>query len=232
METIQRSEIEIGCKTKLGELLNQIKVFATKYDNYLKVQSYQSQFLKPASQSIRQRLELLKWLLTSICCMEVEYEFNNRIMAKYSRLEEEVEDMCIMVKQFLDMKLLDVDTYNQLRSSKGEFDQKYSLIWANREKSDHYFLKLLPAMNRRLKRLVPIVPTSLSASQFEELIINFLASISTFEEETKLKREFGEFYEKIHEFNDFLNTQYKSDFKSIQPYLDLGNDISCNQLFA
>ena len=231
METIDRSEIESECKARLGELLKRIKVFASKYDNYLKAQSYQStvlQFWKPASRSVHHRLELLEWLLTSICYMEVELELNNRLMEKYSRLEEEAEDTCLIMRQFLQMKCLDAEVYEQLKASKQEFDQNYSTIWANREKSDHYFLELLPEMDGRLKRLTPIQPTPSSASEFEELILSYLASISTFEEETKLKSEFDEFFQKIYDFNNFLNAQYKSDLKSIESYLKQGNSIFCN----
>lgn len=234
MAVIDRSEIENEYKKKLDKILDQIKGFESKCGNYFKFQPYLSQFFRPASQLIGHHLELLKWLLTSIYLLEMEFEFNNQITEKYSHLEEEVEDVCVIIKQLFNSKSLEVETYNSLTASKCEFDRNFSAIWANRAKSDHYFWWLWPKMNDELTRLMPIgfaKPNS-DNSQLDESIIEFLTNISTFEDEASLKKRFDEFYDEVKKLNDFLNVQYESDHESVKAFLDLGNSKSYTEMFC
>ena len=232
MAVINRFEIENGHKTQLNQRLELVELIKTKCSHYFDVQPCLSQFFRPAKQLIGHRLELLKWLLTSINRLEIELDFNNQIMERYSLLEEEVEEVCLIVKLLFDSKCLDAETHHKLIAARCEFDRNYSKIWANRQKSDEYFLEHLPRMSDQLTGLLPVgLVKSSSPSQSEELIAEFLTTIATFEDETHLRKAFAEFFEEIKKFNDFLNDQYESDSESIKTYLELGNSFDMNKCF-
>lgn len=237
MAVIDRFEVENEYKAKLNKLLDQIKMFESKCDNYcFKVQPYLKQFFKPASRLIGHRLELLRWLLTSIYGLEVEFELNNRIMQKYSWLEEEAEDVCVIVRELFDLKCLDAETYDTLMASRSEFVQNYQAVWDNRERSDLCFLQHWPRMSKYLSCFVPIGFAKLSdaksndAPQFDDLVTEFLAHISTFEDEANLRKTVDEFVDYAKKLNDFLNNQYELDFKPVKTHLDLVNSIYFDQI--
>lgn len=226
MSAIVRDDVNIMFRNKFDLFLNRIDKFQNKFNRYVVDQSYQGKFLKPASQLIENRLQYLKWLISSICLLEIEFEINNKIMEKYSELDEVCEDSHYLVKRLFDSKCLHEESFNSLKEAKFEFEKKYNQILENRRKSDHYFLEALPSTKDELSALVPFdLNKTYDADQFKDLIIVFLSKVPVYRDKVNLEVFLDDFLQKTKMLNEVLNDEFEPNFEFMKSYLDLSKKI-------